>query len=124
MPARALRLSGQSLTSNLHLRTCHREDCDRDSVARNRCHDQIGPAIIIHIHKHRGETVIALRIGDARLLTHVRERAVTIVCETDGRSLPAARGAATLRSSRHEIGTRWRGFLPGLRWGMVASNFT
>ena len=42
-------------------------------------HDQIGPAIIIHIHKHRGETVIALRIGDARLLTHVHERAVTIV---------------------------------------------
>src|SRR2546426_1541104 len=44
-------------------------------------HGQIHPAIVIHVHKHRGQTVIALRVGDAALLAHICERAITIVVE-------------------------------------------
>ncbi len=50
-------------------------------IARHRIvgHHEIDPAVIILIHEHRGEPVIGLRVGDARLFAHVYESAISII---------------------------------------------
>ena len=43
--------------------------------------DQVNPSIVIHVDEHRSKTVIAVRIADTSLRTHVRERTIPIVVE-------------------------------------------
>ena len=44
-------------------------------------HHQIQPAIIVHIDKHGGETVVPLRVVDSCFLAYIRERAIAAVVE-------------------------------------------
>src|SRR5215471_5675671 len=81
---------------------------------------EVHPAIVVHIHEYRSQTVIPVAISDSGALTRISERAVPVVVEQmivfADQSQRSAHGPhpAELARARRQAVLTWNGRMVGI----------